>query len=77
MSGGWENPHYVDAVQAGTRFAIPAFFHTLEHSDTPQPWADDDEVGRARVLFECGIFPSSCEDFLNFQKRYWGRLLSP
>ena len=34
FSSGWENLHYVDAVQSGTRFAVPVFFTTAANPIT-------------------------------------------
>lgn len=80
MTGGWENPHYVEAIFEGTRYAVPTFWNTLEpdasrYDGIGQPWTDGDGVGRARAFFESGILPCSAHEFLNFQQ-YWGRLLS-
>ena len=75
MTGGWENPHYVDAVKSGTRYAIPTFFNTLSPDPPLSPAFRESELCRARAVFAGAVRPESPEVFLNFCQ-HWGSLLS-
>ena len=69
FSSGWENPHVVQPLESGTRFAFPAFF-TTEPAHAPLPFDPEDEASRAAALWRLGLMPQSLDDFLLFMQHW-------
>ena len=68
FSSGWENPHAVGRLVAGSRFALVAFFTTQPCA--PPPFGQDSESARAEALWRLGLMPGSLDDFLLFM-HHW------
>lgn len=69
FSSGWENPHAIAPLHAGSRLAMPAFF-TTQPSTAPPPFAPGDEEAKAEALWRCGIMPERAEDFFAFMQAW-------
>ena len=73
FSSGWENPHQVQPLTSGCRYAVPAFFATTCEEvaapttsrsgdrDVASPLKDD--ATRAQALWRTALWPESEDDF--------------
>lgn len=72
FSSGWENPHIVEKVVSGCRFAVPTFFVTTpEHPRLAL--ADDRESADALRMI---LRPKTTNDYKQFMN-HWHRILAP
>jgi hypothetical protein len=70
FSSGWENPHHVAPVHAGTRLAMAMFFTTDRATSVPRPFDSTSEASCARALWRHALMPESLEDFLAFMQHW-------
>jgi hypothetical protein len=75
FSSGWENIHFVEPLESGCRFAVPAFFSTSPSAATTESAPADDHAA-AETLWRTGLMPESEEDFRELL-RDWHYLLGP
>ena len=77
FSSGWENPHQVAPVTAGTRLVMPIFLTTEPPPGEPpqalrRPSSPEE---RMQALWRHGLMPESLDDFLVFMQ-HWHAFLS-
>ena len=84
FSSGWENMHFVEPLESGRRFAVPAFFCTSAEADCEHAnryWPDgqtdwrQDDTAIAEALWRSALRPEREEDFRWFMAR-WHALLA-
>ena len=84
FSSGWENMHFVEPLESGRRFAVPAFFCTSAEADCEHAnryWPDgqtdwrQDDTAIAEALWRSALMPEREEDFRWFMAR-WHALLA-